>query len=179
MLGTAASGVRSTATIAGSLVSYLDNTQELADSSKGDVLLLHVRILQLVFVCVWGGGGGRFINFRCKCVSAVNICLYKGAAYSSATWQDIGLIDALTQAGFRTIAVDLPGKGQSDKTNFVDGYLENVLNELVLDRPVIVSPSMSGRYSLPFLMSHPESMSGFVPVAPGRNNCSCIVSGTP
>lgn len=33
-------------------------------------------------------------------------------------------------------------------------------------RPVLVSPSMSGRFALPFLLARGERLAGFVPVAP-------------
>ena len=31
---------------------------------------------------------------------------------------------------------------------------------------VIISPSMSGSYSLPFLIEHPEKVKAFIPIAP-------------
>ncbi|CAJ0959427.1 unnamed protein product [Ranitomeya imitator] len=33
-------------------------------------------------------------------------------------------------------------------------------------QPVIISPSMSGLFSLPLLLQHPDRIRGFVPVAP-------------
>ena len=45
-------------------------------------------------------------------------------------------------------------------------FLEEVLSLLKLHDPVIVSPSMSGKFSLPFLMEYPEKVKGFIPVAP-------------
>ena len=39
-----------------------------------------------------------------------------------------------------------------------------------MERPVIVSPSMSGSFALPYLLTHPESSgegcSGYIPIAP-------------
>ena len=45
-------------------------------------------------------------------------------------------------------------------------FLEGVQDLLKLHNPVIVSPSMSGKFSLPFLVEYPEKVKGFVPVAP-------------
>ena len=40
------------------------------------------------------------------------------------------------------------------------------MDELELDRPVVVSPSMSGGFSLPLVAGHSDRLSGFVAVAP-------------
>lgn len=45
-------------------------------------------------------------------------------------------------------------------------FLERILEELGLERPVLVSPSMSGRFALPFLLLHGDRLGGFVPIAP-------------
>ena len=50
-------------------------------------------------------------------------------------------------------------------------FLTDVIAALKLDRPVLVSPSLSGSYTLPFLLgAQPEKAAekcrGYVPVAP-------------
>ncbi|NWI46282.1 ABHEA protein, partial [Picathartes gymnocephalus] len=45
-------------------------------------------------------------------------------------------------------------------------FLGHILQELSMQRPVLVSPSMSGRFALPFLLVHGDQLAGFVPIAP-------------
>ena len=95
------------------------------------------------------------------------VLLLHGASFTAATWQQIGTLQALADAGYRAVAVDLPGFGQSAASSLPrERWVAEVIATAGLARPVIVSPSMSGGYSLPFLTEHPEQASGFVAVAP-------------
>lgn len=44
--------------------------------------------------------------------------------------------------------------------------LRQLIEELGLDRPVLVSPSMSGAYSMPFFMQWPQMIRAFIAIAP-------------
>lgn len=95
------------------------------------------------------------------------VLLLHGAAFGAHTWEELGTIEALARAGHRVVAVDLPGYGDSEPSEEPPAaFLLDLLDRLGLERAVIVSPSMSGRFSLPFLESHPERVAGFVPIAP-------------
>jgi len=96
------------------------------------------------------------------------VVLLHGARYSAQTWLDLGTITRLAERGHHVIALDLPGYGRSEASDVArDRYLAVALDELLpKEKLVIVSPSMSGSFSLPFVARHADRVSGFVPVAP-------------
>ncbi|MEC4985613.1 MAG: alpha/beta hydrolase [Oscillatoria sp. PMC 1068.18] len=96
-----------------------------------------------------------------------SVLLLHGASFSSQNWEDIGTLQLLTEKGYRAVAIDLPGYGKSTGNfNSDTDFLLKLLQELKINLPVLISPSMSGGYSLPFLVNYPEKLSGFVAIAP-------------
>lgn len=97
--------------------------------------------------------------------------LLHGKSFSSKTWLDLKTVSLFTAAGYRTIAIDLPGFGNSENptpsiANEKSEFLLLLITKLNISKPVIVSPSYSGFYTLPMLVTRWESFTGFIPVAP-------------
>jgi abhydrolase domain-containing protein 14 len=95
------------------------------------------------------------------------VLLLHGAAFDSGTWEGLGTFAVLAGAGYRVVAIDLPGFGASKSLRAQPKrFLLEALPRIGIERPVVVSPSMSGRFSLPLVADHPDRLAGFVPVAP-------------
>jgi abhydrolase domain-containing protein 14 len=90
-----------------------------------------------------------------------------GASFSAQTWHELGTLALMAEHGYRAVAIDLPGFGRSESGDFPPlDFLLGMLEQLSLDKPILVSPSLSGMYSLPLVAEYPEKLAGFVPVAP-------------
>ena len=91
------------------------------------------------------------------------VLLLHGARFTSKNWQAIGTLAALSSNGYTVVAVDLPKYGLSTGVKEQpeeDGkiqFLAELIKKLNLDRPVIVAPSMSGSYALPFVLEKKHS----------------------
>ncbi len=95
------------------------------------------------------------------------VVLLHGASFTADTWKKIGTLKALSDAGYLAYAVDLPGFGQSSPSQgSARTWLRVLLDLLKIEKPVIVSPSMSGRFSLPLVIDEPDRVAGFIAVAP-------------
>lgn len=103
--------------------------------------------------------------------SKITLLLLHGKSFSSRIWLDLTTIALFTAAGYRTIAIDLPGFGNSDKLpangeGDKSTFLLHLITKLDISKPVIVSPSYSGYYTLPLLVKNWNLFTGYVPVAP-------------
>ncbi|OWF54358.1 protein ABHD14B-like [Mizuhopecten yessoensis] len=104
-----------------------------------------------------------------------DVLLLHGQKFTSETWvTKCPTLPFLGAAGYRAVAVDLPGYGESTKGEVGaekrGSFIAALVKALKLTTPVIVSPSMSGSFSLPFLFDKPDTVltraRGYVPVAP-------------
>lgn len=96
-----------------------------------------------------------------------SILFLHGASFSAQTWQEIGSLQLLAMLGYRGVAVDIPGYGRSQRISVSSfSFLLELLSILKLNLPILVSPSMSGGYSLPFVINHADKLGGFVAISP-------------
>uniref|UniRef100_A0AAY5KQI4 Putative protein-lysine deacylase ABHD14B n=1 Tax=Esox lucius TaxID=8010 RepID=A0AAY5KQI4_ESOLU len=104
----------------------------------------------------------------------LSVLLLHGIRFSSENWLTIGTLDTLAKAGCRAVAIDLPGFGRSKAAvapaavgELAPGdFLKRVCDALGEGPVVVVSPSLSGMYSLPFLFQHEALVRAYIPVAP-------------
>ncbi len=98
---------------------------------------------------------------------APTVLLLHGARFSALNWRELGTLELLARQGYRALALDLPGYGSSEASDLPPAKVLSSLLPLITQRPVVVvSPSMSGRFSFPLVVDRPSFVAGFVPVAP-------------
>lgn len=92
-----------------------------------------------------------------------DILLLHGAKFSAATWQEIGTLDVLSQAGYRVHALDMPGYGKSPScpASPVE-LLHDYITREKLNAPILIGPSMGGSICLDYYFSWPATVGGLV-----------------
>ena len=95
--------------------------------------------------------------------SAQQVILLHGMKFKAETWQEIGTLEYLADAGFFARAFDMPGFGKSPACDFdtVD-VLGKLIDTGVVTKPVLVGPSMGGKISLNFVLDNQELVAGLV-----------------
>jgi len=91
--------------------------------------------------------------------SQKDIILLHGAKFSAATWQNLGTLEVLSEAGYRSHALDMPGFGKSVPcpASTVQLLHEFIVQEQI-NLPVLVGPSMGGSICLDYYFAYPESV---------------------
>ncbi|KAM4652345.1 putative protein-lysine deacylase ABHD14B isoform 1-T3 [Discoglossus pictus] len=102
------------------------------------------------------------------------VLLLHGIRFSSLEWQNLQTLNKLAAAGHRAVAIDLPGLGRSADAVAPSPlgqpapatFLQEVLQALNMAPAVVISPSLSGMYSLPLVLQSSQNVTAYVPIAP-------------
>lgn len=91
------------------------------------------------------------------------VVLLHGMKFQAATWQELGSLGKLADAGFYAIALDMPGFGESPACSAdQDEVLHSFLTMIGKDQVILVGPSMGGRIALEYAINHPGKLGGLV-----------------
>lgn len=109
---------------------------------------------------------GNSVHYLAAGESADIVVLLHGKSFNADTWRKTGTLSALAGAGFRAVAIDLPGYGESAPSGQPEErILGAILDALGVTASVVVAASFSGWYAFPYILEHPERVRGFVSVA--------------
>eukprot|EP00056_Hartaetosiga_gracilis_P006753 m.100284 g.100284 ORF g.100284 m.100284 type:complete len:279 (-) comp12550_c0_seq6:2020-2856(-) len=94
-----------------------------------------------------------------------------GAHYNSMTWESVGTPQSLQRLGYTSFCIDLPSFGKSEgkvPRGLRATFLKILFESIGAKNVVLVSPSMSGVYSIPLVMEKDvhSFLSGYIPIAP-------------
>ncbi len=99
------------------------------------------------------------------------ILLIHGFASNNAVnWRSTGWVDTLTKAGYRTIAMDVRGHGESAKLHDPEQYrlpalaadAASLIDHLGLGRVDVMGYSMGGRIGVMLALDHPDKVRSLV-----------------
>jgi pimeloyl-ACP methyl ester carboxylesterase len=127
--------------------------------------------------------GGALHALEAGPTDAPVVLLLHGARFSARTWDELGTLARLADAGWHALALDWPGYGSTPRW---DGepdaavLLERVCDELAAERVVLLAASMGGRFAFEFSSQHPARVAALVAVAPaGAENVDPAVAWPP
>jgi abhydrolase domain-containing protein 14 len=146
------------ASLFGMLLATASNSEDSAEANQG-IEKIEDSVVQFE--------GHSIHVLRAGPETGRSLLLLHGAKFNAETWRTLGTLDLLAKAGYRVVALDLPGFGESQAWRFDRAhFLERLLPELDIGKPVVLAPSMSGAVTFPLIEGRPELVSGFIAVAP-------------
>ncbi len=91
------------------------------------------------------------------------ILLLHGKMFQAATWQETGTLAKLADAGYRAVALDMPGFGNSPAADIKPAeVLKAVINQVSPNGAILLGPSMGGRIALEFTFANPDLVNGLI-----------------
>jgi len=149
------------------------------DRDASPFLKIRVEIMEDKYVVV----DNLRVRFKAYISKETPITLFlHGYSFTADTWDEIGTLSFMKRNERSFYAIDMPGFGKSEGKRIKDGFvaadfLKKVLETLNIDKPIIVGPSMGGRYALSFAIKYPKNVSGLVLIAPAGLNDEKIKTG--
>jgi 4,5:9,10-diseco-3-hydroxy-5,9,17-trioxoandrosta-1(10),2-diene-4-oate hydrolase len=102
------------------------------------------------------------------------LVMLHGGGPGASSWSNFGPALPRFAADFRTLMIDQPGFGASDKPEvtanyfrFSAGYLLKLLDELQIDRIHLLGNSLGGGTATRFALEHPDRVGRLVLMGPG------------
>ncbi len=126
------------------------------------------------------GAGGVTLNYyeagaaRPEIGAGLPFVMLHGGGPGASAWSNFGTALPRFAESFRTILLDQPGFGQSDKpevkANYFRhsaGYLLNFLDEMGIEKVHLLGNSLGGGTATRFTLEHPERVGRLVLMGPG------------
>jgi len=109
-----------------------------------------------------------------------NVVFLHGMAFNADTWDNLGTLDLVAKEGFSVYAIDMPGFGKSGGKRLprkaATEFLKKILDNLRIDKCVLVGPSMGGGIALSFAIKYIERILGLILIAPAGLNDPLITN---
>lgn len=103
-----------------------------------------------------------------SCLTAGNpedmaVILLHGMKFKAATWEELGTLQHLADAGFYVVAVDMPGFGNSPACSLSnDRVIQELIRTVGPKQVILVGPSMGGRTALEFTLGNQAQIAALV-----------------
>ena len=91
------------------------------------------------------------------------VLLLHGKMFKAATWQETGTLTKLADAGYRGVALDLPGFGKSPAGDLEPvEVIKAVISQAAPNGAILLGPSMGGRIALEFTLANQDLVNGLI-----------------
>ena len=91
------------------------------------------------------------------------VLLLHGKMFKAATWQETGTLTKLADAGYRAVALDLPGFGKSPAGDIEPvEVIKAVISQAAPNGAILLGPSMGGRIALEFTLANQNLVNGLI-----------------
>jgi abhydrolase domain-containing protein 14 len=91
------------------------------------------------------------------------VLLLHGKMFKAATWQETGTLTKLADAGYRAVALDLPGFGKSPAGDIEPvEVIRAVISQKAPNGAILLGPSMGGRIALEFTLANQDLVHGLI-----------------